>query len=907
MNENLKSAITAVVKQNGANEITGQNLQSVLLAIVDVLGKYGTFVGVAATDTTPENYDGNIFYIAGGKGTYSGFGLTVTDNELAIFTRSTGSWTKLSVPVKTKINDGEVTEAMIANGAVTTNKIANSAVTEGKIANGAVTESKIGTGAVTSGKIGNGAVGTQKLADGAVTTDKINDGAVTEGKIANNAVTTDKINNGAVTEDKLGTDAVTGSKIKDYTVNEDKLADGSVISSKIRTGAVTEDKISNGAVTENKIGTGAVTTDKIDENAVDIDKLAGKPVIIVINYTSTYGTTNINVATLRQLVGLSDELDLIDWGDKVVLMQMVPQTSVHASVKATAVSSGGTNTMVVKIQGTDSVKGCSVTIQVEYGQVGTSWMFTSAKVISEPVLKDGSVTASKIATDAVTTDKIAVGAVTEPNIADDAVTIYKQAEKPVLDISGYNFLRGYFSLTEAEAKTLLGVDDLAHTFHWNNKTIIIKDAVGTFVGTVRISDNTSLHKRTVYIAGGGTQEKVSMGIVYNYMSEDNYSYSQSYINVYDGTAKTARSIQIPNEGSTTITKIYDGDVVYGEYMAQVGRYAMLFKNGKVYAAKLNPTNSNKTADGITLTQAQLDQLEIMVHLPKCYYKGNTSRQLSFHGLQPMSQDALFFDSPEWVGAFQMYVDGNGVGHSRAGSVISHSKTMTQFWNAAQALHGDAGLANYGFHCLINALFQLEYLGLNSQTKVGAGFQSSNWQACRDVPVGNTMTMGDRSGKKTYSDGTIGSQEEVTLFGLENLWGKIWEFRPNIRFYMDGSTRKAVVYGGNKVSNTEVGREFTCLDSASGQYATQMELGLNWDMICQAVGGSDTTYYCDGYWAATGGELLFVGGDANIFARCGLSSAYSNDGFGYSSAVIGSRLAFYGQPQIVNGAELLALM
>ena len=36
MYENLKSAVTAVVKQNGANEITGQNLQSVLLAMIDV-------------------------------------------------------------------------------------------------------------------------------------------------------------------------------------------------------------------------------------------------------------------------------------------------------------------------------------------------------------------------------------------------------------------------------------------------------------------------------------------------------------------------------------------------------------------------------------------------------------------------------------------------------------------------------------------------------------------------------------------------------------------------------------------------------------------------------------------------------------------------------------------------------
>ena len=78
------------------------------------------------------------------------------------------------------------------------------------------------------------------------------------------------------------------------------------------------------------------------------------------------------------------------------------------------------------------------------------------------------------------------------------------------------------------------------------------------------------------------------------------------------------------------------------------------------------------------------------------------------------------------------------------------------------------------------------------------------------------------------------------------------------------------------------------------------------MICQAVGGSDTTYYSDGYWASTGGELLFVGAGAYVFARCGVSTSSSSYGFGYSYAAIGARLAFYGNPVIVNGAELLAL-
>ena len=79
------------------------------------------------------------------------------------------------------------------------------------------------------------------------------------------------------------------------------------------------------------------------------------------------------------------------------------------------------------------------------------------------------------------------------------------------------------------------------------------------------------------------------------------------------------------------------------------------------------------------------------------------------------------------------------------------------------------------------------------------------------------------------------------------------------------------------------------------------------MICQAVGAGSNTYYCDGYWFATGGQLLYVGGYANSGALCGLSSAISHGGFSHSAAYIGARLAFYGEPEIVSGAELVAMI
>ena len=338
------------------------------------------------------------------------------------------------------------------------------------------------------------------------------------------------------------------------------------------------------------------------------------------------------------------------------------------------------------------------------------------------------------------------------------------------------------------------------------------------------------------------------------------------------------------------------------YRQQMGGYMMKSVGGVVYAAKLDPSNWDYFADGTKVDDAA--KYDTMVRVPDCHFKAE-GKTMQFGGLFPIAGGHKF-DSPNWVGAYEMFVDSSGVGHSRPGVAPSHSKTMTEFWNCAQKLGSNFGLANYGFQCLIEALFQVSFGNLNSQAVIGSGFQSQSWEACRDVPMGKCISLGDGSGKVLYNDATIGNQYPVKLFGFEDLWGKLWEFRPGIRFYMDGSTRYAVVYSGNQVSNTANGRKFTIPSSASGEYITRKTLGEHWDAFPQAVGGSDSTYYCDGFWAATSGELLLVGGDAYNGSRCGLSYADSSDGFSNSWSSIGARLAFYGNPTIVSGSELMAM-
>lgn len=338
------------------------------------------------------------------------------------------------------------------------------------------------------------------------------------------------------------------------------------------------------------------------------------------------------------------------------------------------------------------------------------------------------------------------------------------------------------------------------------------------------------------------------------------------------------------------------------YQRAMGGYMMKVVNGKAYAAKLDPSNWEFFADGTKVDDAS--KYETMVHVPDCHFKAD-NKTLQFGGLFPISGGKTF-DSPNWVGAYAMYVDGNGVGHSRPDVAPSHSRTMSAFWSCAQKLGSNFGIANYGFQCLIEALYQVSFGNLDSQSVIGSGFQSDSLEACRDVPMGKCISLGDGSGKVLYNDATLGNQYPVKLFGFEDLWAKIWEVRSGIRFYMDGDTRYAVVYSGNRVSNTADGRKFTVSSSNNGEYITRKKLGAYWDALPQAVGGGDSTYYCDGFWANKEGTLLFVGGYSRHMTKCGISIVSTDGIFSSFSPNSSARMAYYGTPTIVSGSQLMAM-
>ncbi len=251
-----------------------------------------------------------------------------------------------------KIIDGSIATADIADSAITSAKLADGTIVTGDIADGLVTTAKIAADAVNGTKIADdsinsehyvdGSIDTVHIADSQVTTAKLNDNAVTTAKITADAVTgakiaddqinsehyvdgsidtahiadaqitTAKIVDANVTTAKIAADAINGTKIADDSINSEHYVDGSIDTAHIADSQVTTAKIADANVTAAKIASNAVTTDKIQDG--ELTTLAGMQSTTASNLASATALT-ASTAELNQLDGITLETSVTTSSD----------------------------------------------------------------------------------------------------------------------------------------------------------------------------------------------------------------------------------------------------------------------------------------------------------------------------------------------------------------------------------------------------------------------------------------------------------------------------------------------------------------------------------------------------------------------------------------------------------------
>lgn len=106
--DELKQAVSDVIKTNGNQEITGQVLQNTLLSIINIVGANATFVGIATPTTIPGTPDQNIFYLATIEGRYINFDNIILPNSISVIYINNNQWAyKIILQYNVKFIDSE--------------------------------------------------------------------------------------------------------------------------------------------------------------------------------------------------------------------------------------------------------------------------------------------------------------------------------------------------------------------------------------------------------------------------------------------------------------------------------------------------------------------------------------------------------------------------------------------------------------------------------------------------------------------------------------------------------------------------------------------------------------------------------------------------------------------------------
>lgn len=98
--QRLKTAVAAVIKQNGNQDITGKVLQDTLLSTINNIGAGRTFAGFATPETNPGTPDGNVIWFATAEGVYSNFSaLNLTGRNLFMLYNTASGWEYTAIDI----------------------------------------------------------------------------------------------------------------------------------------------------------------------------------------------------------------------------------------------------------------------------------------------------------------------------------------------------------------------------------------------------------------------------------------------------------------------------------------------------------------------------------------------------------------------------------------------------------------------------------------------------------------------------------------------------------------------------------------------------------------------------------------------------------------------------------------
>lgn len=381
-----------------------------------------------------------------------------------------------------------------------------------------------------------------------------------------------------------------------------------------------------------------------------------------------------------------------------------------------------------------------------------------------------------------------------------------------------------------------------------------------------------------------------------------------------GITSSLRTVWINPAGNSAALRSEGSLDLLEDYISRSKPY-VLTADGKKMAEIKSATFSGDYNGGtgvITFkdgTQKTVEELNatgcnFMVYRPEMHIFSGTDENgkeiLQNFGVYPIKEGKTF--NARFIGMFHAY-NQDGVLKSQPNRVPTRNQTIAQFQSQAKMGAVDYGLWNYNDWCKENALHLSYFANTNYENNIGVG-RINDWNNVCDIRTGWTLPMLGVTSYGTYPtvNRSGGKVNCLNFFGLEGVGEQVWDFV--IGFRHDETT--CYVWNDNNWEEDHAGdRTFKlAVTNVDQNYIGTIIAGADFDMLPRSVNASSSTGYCDGHWVSTSGRLLLVGGAAYVGSICGLSASAADGGFGGSDASSGARLAFYGRPVEVDGANLI---
>lgn len=282
-----------------------------------------------------------------------------------------------------------------------------------------------------------------------------------------------------------------------------------------------------------------------------------------------------------------------------------------------------------------------------------------------------------------------------------------------------------------------------------------------------------------------------------------------------------------------------------------------------------------------------------------------------------------------------------------------SKTRTEFQTMARNNNrtNNWNIYTYDAYRDLTWLFVVEYATLNSQKAFNANLTAEGYHQgglgegvttgavkvngadiWSFVPCGTTNSLGNGTGiieythTNTNAEGTSTGTKVVNVpryRGIENPFGHVWKNvidvvvagTDNSVYICKDYTKFGTFEGGtNPTAEQLIAAGYELQDfkesTITGQYVKKLVNNNQADLFPTVVGNgaSTTTYYCDYHWtsATATPRTLLIGGASDAGSLAGVFYLNSSHGLDYSSATVGTRITFYGEPALPAAPATLEL-